>query len=82
VGLAGETLAIQNGRVVIDGKPLNEPYARGSTGPDMEPVRIPSDSVFVLGDNRAESEDSRHFGAVATAQLVGKVRPDGRFPLR
>lgn len=82
VGLAEETLAIRNGRVVIDGKPLNEPYARGSTGPDMEPVRIPSDSVFVLGDNRAESEDSRHFGVVARAQLVGKVRPDGRFPLR
>lgn len=82
VGLGGETLAIQNGRVVIDGKPLNEPYARGSTEPDMEPVRIPPGSVFVLGDNRAESEDSRHFGTVAVTRLMGKVRPDGRFPLR
>lgn len=73
IGLGGETLRIHAGRVEIDGRILEEPYATGETHPEMGPVRIPEGSYFVLGDNRANSEDSRQFGAVPRNRLLGKL---------
>ena len=73
VGESGDTLAVQFGRVTINGQPLEEPYARGETYPMMGPTRIPEGSYFVLGDNRVNSEDSRHFGPVPRTRIVGKI---------
>ncbi len=75
----GETLSISDGRVWVDGKPLQEPYAIGRTEPDMRPRRIPEGSYFLMGDNRVDSEDSRVFGSVPREQIVGKIKPGRLF---
>ena len=75
VGEGGETLAIASGRVVVNGQPLEEPYAKGPTQPDMGPLLVPKGTCFVLGDNRQESEDSRVFGCVPLNRIEGKIRP-------
>lgn len=81
VALPQETLSVVSGRVHINGRPLEEPYASGSTHPDLGPRVVPEGSYFLLGDNRAESEDSRHFGYVPFERVEGKVRADRWFSL-
>lgn len=71
--VAGEEISFSAGKVVVNGRPMEEPYVKGETHPERPPVRIPAGFVFVLGDNRTESEDSRHFGAVPVRELVGKI---------
>ncbi len=85
IGLPGETISLIDGKVYIDGRFLPEPWlspaARNSTyaGPADEPYalhhpyRIPSDDVFMMGDNRTESCDSRYWGPVRESTIVGKV---------
>jgi len=75
IGLGGETFSISGGRVMINGRPLEEPYTRGPTEPEMQPRRIPEGSYFVMGDNRANSEDSRSFGSVTGNRIEGKIKP-------
>lgn len=81
VALGGETLSISEGRVSVNGRPLEEPYAVGRTEPEMRPQRIPEGSYFLMGDNRASSEDSRAFGAVPRKRVAGKIRPGWLFSL-
>jgi signal peptidase I len=75
IGLPGDTVAIEDGVLVVNGRRRVEPYA----DPDaidsvyFGPVRVPADAVFVLGDNRADSIDSRDFGAVLRRDLMGRV---------
>ena len=74
IGLPGETLTIEDNRVVIDGVPLTEPYiAEGAEMPDFGPITIGSDQVFVMGDNREFSFDSRRFGPIETDDIVGRA---------
>ncbi len=76
IGLPGETVEIRNGQVLIDGVPLNEPYltdsARTHMG-TMPPVTVPLDAVFVMGDNRGNSSDSRSWGPLPLDRIVGKA---------
>ena len=74
VALAGETVAVQDGRVFINGQLLEEPWATRRGGLDYPPTRVPSRHVFVLGDNRKESRDSRFFGPVPVDQIGGRIR--------
>ena len=73
VGLPGETIEIRDGHVYINGEKLNEPYLEqltyGNTGPH---VIVPG-YIFVLGDNRGASNDSRSFGEVKIASIVGRA---------
>jgi len=72
IGLPGEILIIWGGRVYINGVELQEPYANGVTeGYGM--WHIPKDAVFVMGDNRPHSSDSRDFGPVPLELIEGKV---------
>ena len=80
VAVEGEAVSLRGGRVHVNGRPLEEPYARGPTYPDTEPLTIPKGFCFLLGDNRADSEDSRHFGCIAMEQIEGKLAPDRLFP--
>ncbi len=81
VGLGGEVLAIEDGRVVVDGRALEEPYAKGPTFPNRPGRRIPEGSCFLMGDNRPNSEDSRRFGSVPVERIEGKIKPGRIFSL-
>jgi signal peptidase I len=84
VGLPGETLEIRNNTVFIDGEELVEPYlAEGATMADYGPFTIPDGQVFVMGDNRTFSSDSRENGPVPLSDVVGRaalrIWPIGTF---
>jgi signal peptidase I len=84
VGLPGETLEAHDGIVSINGHQLDEPYLQngvktcalnstpGTCG-DLPATTIPSGDVFVMGDNRSASKDSRSFGAIVESSIVGRV---------
>lgn len=73
IGLPGEIVRIENGRVSVDGHWIDEPYVDEIDPRTAIVMRIESDSYFVLGDNRAHSSDSREFGLVPRENLRGKV---------
>jgi signal peptidase I len=72
IGLPNEVVTIAWGRVYINGKPLTEPYLYQATDGYWHGT-IPGDSVFVMGDNRFASDDSRDFGPVPLDSLEGEV---------
>ncbi len=73
VALGGQTVAIRDGVVYVNGKVQPEPYLPTSCrGPrTMGPVRVPAGDVWVLGDHRAVSEDSTIFGPVPLTSIRG-----------
>jgi signal peptidase I len=82
IAVGGQTVDLEDGKVVIDGEALDEPYTLGRqskplttmTGVTIEyPFTIPADSIWVMGDNRTNSLDSRYFGPVAQDRLIGKA---------
>jgi signal peptidase I len=73
IGLPGETVAIQNGLVSINGKLLPEPYKTYEAHGDMAPRIIPSGQYFVMGDNRDVSDDSRYWGNLPRYDLIGQA---------
>jgi signal peptidase I len=73
IGIPGDTVRIVRGAVFVDGARLNEPYVRFPDARSMPQITVPEQSVFVLGDNRAVSEDSRVFGPVRDSDLMGRA---------
>ncbi len=74
VGLEGERVEVRNSSLVINGTPLEESYIEeGETYPDFGPVTVPEGHVFVMGDNRDDSRDSRAFGPVPESEIVGRA---------
>jgi signal peptidase I len=79
IALPGEEIEIQSCQVIIDGRRLEEPYLNptivtpGNCGGDYGPTVVPEDSVFVMGDNRAGSSDSRALGPIHESDLVGRA---------
>jgi len=71
VGLPGESVEVRNGQVYIDGEQLDEPWTVRRGGGNYGPQTIPPLRVFVMGDNRGASNDSRSFGPVAIEHVVG-----------
>jgi signal peptidase I len=72
IGLPGETVAERNGFVFIDGKPLREPYVKHRDTLSGS-WHVPNGEYFFLGDNRAQSCDSRQWGGVPGGNLVGPL---------
>ncbi len=74
IGLPGEEIQARNGRVFIDARELVEPYLpEAVVTDDFGPVVVPDDAVFVLGDNRANSQDSRFIGPIPVDSIVGRA---------
>ena len=72
IGLPGETVTIDQGEVYIEGQHLREPYLTSLTQRGGE-WTVPADSLFVMGDNRNNSSDSRQWGMVALDSVIGKA---------
>jgi signal peptidase I len=76
IGLPGETLSGAGGRVLIDGQPLVEPYLTPDViTSDFGPITVAADHVFVMGDNRSNSHDSRYadIGPIPVDTIVGRA---------
>jgi signal peptidase I len=73
VGLPGETFIIFNGSVYIDGNRLDEPYVQHWGNENFGPLTIPEGRLFLMGDNRTDSFDSRWLGPVPASQVEAKV---------
>jgi signal peptidase I len=75
VGLAGDSIGIADGVLVVNGKPLRESFVdyNLTDATYFGPVHVPAGRVFVLGDNRSDSIDSRTFGPVPADDIVGRV---------
>ncbi|MDQ4078790.1 MAG: signal peptidase I [Chloroflexota bacterium] len=73
VATAGDVIAIRNGHVFLNGDLLIEEYLGQSTPGDMPSMVVPDGYLFVLGDNRAASNDSRSFGMIPLDNIVGRA---------
>ena len=80
IALPGETVEIKNGTIYINGQPQLDPklsqryyYNRGDFWQEGQPIVVPQDSFYVLGDNSASSKDSRYWGFVPWRNILGKA---------
>ena len=73
VAVAGETIEVRNGHTFINGQPIEEPWVTHFGGPGYGPEVVPKDHVFILGDNRTVSRDSRAIGPVPVESVRGRV---------
>ncbi len=73
IGLSGETIQVKDGKVYVNGQPIHEMYLNGTIAGEYGPFKVPADSVFVMGDNRNNSEDSRSFGPLKKSLVVGRA---------
>jgi signal peptidase I len=74
IAVGGETIEISENRVLIDGTAIDEPYLRpGIRMPDFGPETVPEGELFVMGDNRGASQDSRRFGTVPEHTVIGRA---------
>lgn len=73
IALPGETITSQGGQVMINGLPLEESYVTDPGGREVPEQTVPPLHVFVMGDNRQFSNDSRNFGPVPIEKIIGRA---------
>lgn len=81
IGIPGDRIRIENGTVFRNGKRLDEPYVRYRDTRSFPEVVVPPGSLYVLGDNRVKSDDSRFWGFVPESAVLGQAIA-GVWPLR
>jgi signal peptidase I len=82
IAVGGQTVDLRDGKVVVDGVFLDEPYTHGQPSVALQempgiaisyPYTIPEGAVWLMGDNRTNSLDSRYFGPVPESDITGKA---------
>lgn len=73
IGLPGDKVEVKNGRVYVNGFPLQEKYIEAKPEYQWGPVLVPPNSYLVLGDNRNNSYDSHYWGFVPRDKIVGRA---------
>ena len=80
VGVAGDTIQVRDGTLYVNGEPREEPYVHPNPCVAYQPrtcafgpVRVPEGRIFVMGGNRANSHDSRFFGAIPLENVEGEA---------
>ena len=73
IGLPGETVAFENGRVLINGEVLDEPYEKSPCDWNCPPVKLGPDEYYVVGDNRTMPQELHTHGGTPRYRIVGKV---------
>ncbi|MDR3052505.1 MAG: signal peptidase I [Coriobacteriales bacterium] len=81
IAVGGQTVDLRDGKVVVDGKILDEPYTHGKDSDPLPtqfdgvtltyPYTVPDDMIWVMGDNRTNSSDSRFFGPIPVSSVTG-----------
>ena len=72
VALEGETVEFKDGKILIDGKEINEPYVRFQCDWTLPPRKVETGNVYVVGDNRDMNIDNHFFGQTSVKRIVGK----------
>lgn len=85
IGLPGDVVEGRDGVVLVNAVAISEPYLKNPGGPmqPFGPVEVPAGELFVMGDNRQSSQDSRSFGPIPVEDVVGRafviIWPPGRW---
>ncbi|MBE7385294.1 MAG: signal peptidase I [Leptolyngbya sp. SIO1E4] len=74
IATPGETVTVMNHQLFVDGIPPQEPYILEPPNYEMIPVTVPPNTVFVMGDNRNDSNDSHVWGFLPQANIIGSAR--------
>ncbi len=72
IGLAGETIEVRTGHTYINGESIDEPWVTYFGGRDIPTMVIPEGHIFIMGDNRSNSRDSRDIGPVPIEAIIGR----------
>jgi len=75
VAVAGDTVGLEDGVLVVNGRQVDEPFVNHTAIDSVYfgPVRVKPGTFFAMGDNRANSEDSRDFGAIRQSSIIGRA---------
>jgi signal peptidase I len=73
IGEPGQAVAVQAGKVYVDGQPLSEDYIAEPLEYSMNPVLVPEEQFFVMGDNRNNSNDSHVWGFLPQENIIGRA---------
>ena len=73
VAVGGDTIELRVGRLYVNGQQVQEPYVHFAGLYNMNALSVPEGTIFVMGDNRTNSEDSREFGPVKLSLVRGKA---------
>jgi signal peptidase I len=73
IGLPGEAISFADGRVLVNGHVLDEPYEKGKCDWNVDAVTLGADEYFVVGDNRSMPKEDHVFGRAERSRIVGKA---------
>jgi len=73
IGLPGDVIMVKDGKTYVNNKPLDEPYIQEPPLYEYGPERVPEGKLFVMGDNRNDSNDSHQWGTLDRSRVLGKA---------
>jgi signal peptidase I len=73
IGMPGEIISVVDGKVYLNNQPIQEDYIAEPPNQPFPPVKVPADKLFVMGDNRNDSNDSRYWGFLPRENVIGRA---------